>query len=120
MMRMKGHAIHDAAEYVPKPLFEYWRKRDPITRFENYLVKQKKWLTSQENAALISDVERDLEEDRDFAVSSPMPTPESAAGGVYCEEGCHDIKPKYGVPRQVEREREAACIQADGKASGAF
>ena len=29
MMRMKGHAIHDAAEYVPKPLFEYWRKRDP-------------------------------------------------------------------------------------------
>src|SRR5258708_9377568 len=21
MMRMKGHAIHDAAEYVPKPLF---------------------------------------------------------------------------------------------------
>src|SRR5262249_2875403 len=28
MMRMKGHAIHDAAEYVPKPLFEYWKKRD--------------------------------------------------------------------------------------------
>ncbi|MFZ0803787.1 MAG: thiamine pyrophosphate-dependent dehydrogenase E1 component subunit alpha [Terriglobales bacterium] len=99
MMRMKGHAIHDAAEYVPKPLFEYWRKRDCITRFENYLVKQKKWLTSQENAALISDVERVLDEDRDFAVSSPMPTPESAAGGVYCEEGCHDIKPKYGVPK---------------------
>ena len=36
MMRMKGHAIHDAADYVPKSLFEYWRKRDPIARFENY------------------------------------------------------------------------------------
>jgi len=34
MMRMKGHAIHDAADYVPRPLFEYWRKRDCITRFE--------------------------------------------------------------------------------------
>ncbi len=45
MMRMKGHAIHDAADYVPKPLFEYWRKRDPITRFENYLVNVKKWLS---------------------------------------------------------------------------
>src|SRR5271170_5243053 len=78
MMRMKGHAIHDAAEYVPKPLFEYWRKRDPIARFENYLVNVKKWLTSQQNAALISDVERVLDEDRDFAVNSPMPTPESA------------------------------------------
>ncbi len=42
MMRMKGHAIHDAAEYVPKPLFEYWRKRDSIARFENYLLNVKK------------------------------------------------------------------------------
>jgi TPP-dependent pyruvate/acetoin dehydrogenase alpha subunit len=99
MMRMKGHAIHDAANYVPKPLFEYWRKRDCVTRFENYLVKQKKWLTSQENAALISDVERTLEEDRDFAVNSPMPTPESAAVGVCCENGCHEIKPKYVIPK---------------------
>jgi len=99
MMRMKGHAIHDAAEYVPKPLFEYWRKRDPIARFENYLVKVKKWLTPQGNENLIADVERELEADRDFAVSSPMPTPESAAGGTWCEAGCHEIKPKYGMPK---------------------
>jgi TPP-dependent pyruvate/acetoin dehydrogenase alpha subunit len=99
MMRMKGHAIHDAADYVPKPLFEYWRKRDPITRFENYLVKTKKWLTPSENEKLIADVDRELEADRDFAVASPMPEPESAAGGVYCEQGCHDIKPKYGTPK---------------------
>src|SRR2546427_354184 len=99
MMRMKGHAIHDAADYVPKPLFEYWRKRDPITRFENYLVKAKKWLTPSENEKLIADVDRELEADRDFAVASPMPEPESAAGGVYCEQGCHEIKPKYGTPR---------------------
>jgi len=99
MMRMKGHAIHDAADYIPKPLFEYWRKRDPVARFENYLVDVKKWLTSDENRALIADVDRELEADRNFAVESPMPTPESAAGGVYCEEGCHEIKPKYGMPK---------------------
>ena len=56
-MRMKGHAIHDAAEYVPKPLFEYWKKRDPIARFENYLVNVKKWLTRAENEKLIAGVE---------------------------------------------------------------
>ncbi len=99
MMRMKGHAIHDAAEYVPKPLFEYWQRRDPIARLEDYLVKQKKWLTAAENSALIADVERQLDEDREIAVNSPMPEPESAAGGVYCELGCHEIKPKYGVPK---------------------
>ncbi len=99
MMRMKGHAIHDAADYVPKPLFEYWQRRDPIARLEDYLVNRKKWLSAAENAALIEDVERQLEEDRELAVNSPMPEPESAAGGVYCEAGCHEIKPKYGLPR---------------------
>ena len=102
MMRMKGHAIHDAAEYVPKPLFEYWRKRDPIARFENHLVSVKKWLTREENEKLIADVDRQLEEDRDYAVASSMPSPESAAGGVYCD-GCHEVKPKYGMAKTTER-----------------
>jgi pyruvate dehydrogenase E1 component alpha subunit/2-oxoisovalerate dehydrogenase E1 component alpha subunit len=99
MMRMKGHAIHDAAAYVPKPMFDFWKKRDPIARFENYLVKEKKWLTLKENAELISEVEREIEAEREIAVNSPMPTPESAEGGVFCEDGCHEIKPKYGMPK---------------------
>ena len=98
MMRMKGHAIHDAAEYVPKPLFEYWKRRDPIARLEDYLVSKKKWLTAADNEELIAGVERQLEADRELAVNSPMPSPESAAGGVYCEAGCHEIKPKYAMP----------------------
>jgi TPP-dependent pyruvate/acetoin dehydrogenase alpha subunit len=113
MMRMKGHAIHDAADYVPKPLFEFWRKRDPITRFENYLVKTKKWMTPSENEKLIADVDRELEADRDFAVASPMPEPESAAGGVYCGQGCHDIKPKYGTPTVKTRSRGPKRTEAE-------
>jgi TPP-dependent pyruvate/acetoin dehydrogenase alpha subunit len=101
MMRMKGHAIHDAAEYVPKPLFEYWKKRDPIARLEDYLVHKKKWLSPAENEKLIAGVEKQLESDRELAVNSPMPAPESAAGGVYCESGCHEIKPKYAMPKSV-------------------
>ncbi|MGA9799236.1 MAG: thiamine pyrophosphate-dependent dehydrogenase E1 component subunit alpha, partial [Terriglobales bacterium] len=99
MMRMKGHAIHDAADYVPKPMFEFWRKRDPIARFENYLINVKKWLTATENRELITDVDQQVEAERGFAVASPLPEPESAAGGVYCENGCHEIKPKYGLPK---------------------
>jgi len=102
MMRMKGHAIHDAAEYVPKPLFEYWKRRDPIARLENYLVSKKQWLTAAENVDLIGGVEKQLEVDRERAVNSPMPTPESAAGGVYCEEGCHTIRPKYAMPQSAK------------------
>jgi len=108
MMRMKGHAIHDAAEYVPKALFEYWKRRDPIARFENYLVSKKKWLTHADNEKLIAGVERQLEADREVAINSPMPSPESAAGGVYCEDGCHEIKPKYAMPK-------AAANRASGE-----
>jgi TPP-dependent pyruvate/acetoin dehydrogenase alpha subunit len=99
MMRMKGHAIHDAATYVPKEMMDFWKKRDPIARFENYLVKEKKWLSAKENADLIAEVEKIIEAEREVAVNSPMPTPESAEGGVYCEPGCHEIKPKYGMPK---------------------
>ena len=117
MMRMKGHAIHDAADYVPKPMFEYWRKRDPIARFENYLVNVKKWLSPQEHKTLIAEVGVYLEKEREVAVNSLMPPPETAEGGVYCEAGCHEIKPKYGVPKVVRipkstaiRKKEEAAI----------
>ncbi len=112
MMRMKGHAIHDAAQYVPPELLEYWRKRDPIARFERYLL-DRQWLTPQQNQALIADVEHELEVDREAAVNSPLPDPATAAQGVYCE-GCHAIPLKYGSPevktpeRSTPKETEAA------------
>ncbi len=101
MMRMKGHAIHDAAVYVPKPLVEYWQRRDPIARFEKYLLA-KKWLNAKQNEELIAGVERELEAEREVAVNSPMPEAQTAATGVYCEGACHPIAPKYGgvKPRQ--------------------
>ena len=79
-------------------MFDYWKRRDPIARFENYLVNVKKWLSPQEHQKLIAEVEAYLEREREIAVNSPMPAPETAAGGVYCEDGCHQIKPKYGMP----------------------
>jgi len=97
MMRMKGHAIHDAAAYVPQELMEYWHKRDPIARFGKYLLENK-WLTPKQNEALIAEVEKEVEEERAIAEASPMPNPEDAAKGVWCE-GCHEIKPKYGTPK---------------------
>jgi TPP-dependent pyruvate/acetoin dehydrogenase alpha subunit len=97
-------------------MFEYWRRRDPITRLENYLINTRKWLSREENQKLISQVEQYLEQEREIAVNSPMPTAESAEGGVYCDDSCHQIKPKYAMPktRQAKsssarkKEREAA------------
>src|SRR6202049_2672059 len=40
-MRMRGHAQHDAAEYVPKEMLEAWKKRDPLDRYEKFLNENK-------------------------------------------------------------------------------
>src|SRR5207248_6745508 len=58
LMRMKGHAIHDAAAYVPPELLEYWRKRDCIARYEKFLLS-KGWLTPAQNKELTAGVERE-------------------------------------------------------------
>ncbi len=115
MMRMKGHAIHDAAQYVPRPLFEYWQRRDPITRFENYLVNVKKWLTPGQNQELIAEVEAELERDRQAAVESPMPDPATTPLDVWCE-GCHDVELKYDVPRYPSEKKNATArkVEAGG------
>ena len=112
MMRMKGHAIHDAAHYVPVKLFDYWRARDPIARFENYLIK-KGWLTGDEDKALIEEVERELEAERGAAVASPMPDPESdkAHQGVYCDAACHEIEPLYGPVKVAVRGKALAGLK---------
>ncbi len=102
MMRMKGHAIHDAASYVPVPMLDYWRKRDCNTRFEAFLLA-KKWITPQGVKSLIAGVEADLEQEREFAINSPMPEAKTAAEGVYCDAGCHDIKPRYAAPKANTR-----------------
>jgi TPP-dependent pyruvate/acetoin dehydrogenase alpha subunit len=89
-MRMKGHAQHDPAEYVPKEMFEHWKARDPIAQFEKYLIENKIW-DAKTKAEIDARIERVLDVEQKFAEDSPMPPPELAEEGVYCE-GCHTIE----------------------------
>jgi TPP-dependent pyruvate/acetoin dehydrogenase alpha subunit len=89
-MRMLGHAQHDPAEYVPREMFEYWKARDPLTRYEKYL-DQHKLCNEKEKAAIHARIERELAADLEFAENSPFPPAELAEQGVYCN-GCHAIE----------------------------
>ena len=77
-MRMKGHAEHDDAKYVPKEVVEKWRKKDPILRYEKYLCA-KKLMTAEEKAAIEARLEKEIREDVAYAEASPFPPPEDAA-----------------------------------------
>ena len=39
--RIRGHEEASGTKYVPKKIIEYWKKKDPIILFENYLAKRK-------------------------------------------------------------------------------
>ena len=96
-MRMKGHAQHDPAEYVPKEMFAYWQARDPISRYEKYLTENKIW-DAKTRSELDSRIEKELKDDLEFAEKSPFPPPELAEQGVYCE-GCHTIEAEWRRPK---------------------
>jgi TPP-dependent pyruvate/acetoin dehydrogenase alpha subunit len=97
-MRMRGHAQHDAADYVPKEMKEYWEKRDPIARHEKFLMEQK-LLDAKGKQEIETKINTLLEKERDFAENSPMPPPELAEQGVYCTgDDCHKIRPKWERP----------------------
>jgi len=82
--RMKGHAEHDAAGYVPKELFEEWKAKDPIDRLQRHLLGEK-LATREELEAIVAELDRRLDADVDFALASPFPPPERALEGVYQE-----------------------------------
>ena len=97
-MRMKGHAQHDPAEYVPKKMFEYWKARDPLARYEEYLTANKIW-DAKVKAKVDARIERELDEDQKFAEESPLPPAELAEQGVYCD-GCHTIDADWQRPKE--------------------
>jgi TPP-dependent pyruvate/acetoin dehydrogenase alpha subunit len=96
-MRMKGHAQHDPAEYVPKEMFDFWKARDPLALYEKYLTANHLW-DAAEKAELDARIERELDTDQKFAEESSLPAPELAAQGVYCE-GCHTIEADWRRPK---------------------
>jgi pyruvate dehydrogenase E1 component alpha subunit len=97
-MRMTGHAQHDAAEYVPREMFEYWKARDPLDLCEKRLTESALW-DAKTKAELDARVERELAEDLAFAENSPFPPPELAEEGVYCE-GCHTVSAEWRRPKE--------------------
>ena len=81
-MRMKGHAEHDDARYVPEEMLETWRKKDPIERFKKHLAS-KKLMSSTEKAGIEDRLDREIGEDIAFAEASPFPAAEDAARPVW-------------------------------------
>src|SRR5438046_1317850 len=81
-LRMEGHAVHDDAFYVPKPLLEEWAKSDPIERFRTSL-RQSAELTGDEEDEISAGVKKVLNDALSRAEESPLPDPAKLSEGVF-------------------------------------
>lgn len=80
--RMKGHAQHDAQKHIPPEELEYWRARDPIDRYIEYLTG-KRLASGSELDAIDDRIEAELDRAIEEADASPMPEPSTVLTEVY-------------------------------------
>ncbi len=71
-LRLKGHAAHDPADYIPPDLLRRWKKRDPISLFRERL-ENSGLLNKNTLAELQSRVEAETEAGVEWAEASPWP-----------------------------------------------
>jgi TPP-dependent pyruvate/acetoin dehydrogenase alpha subunit len=81
-LRMEGHAVHDDAFYVPKPVFEEWAKQDPLERFRVWLQEHANMTTAEEEE-ITGGVKKLLNDALQRAEESPLPDASELLEGVY-------------------------------------
>jgi acetoin:2,6-dichlorophenolindophenol oxidoreductase subunit alpha len=80
--RMRGHFEGDPCTYRNDEEVQEWKKKDPLIRFEEKLVK-KRVLTQEAAVGIKAGVESDLAEAVAFAEKSPFPDPKEITDDVY-------------------------------------
>ena len=62
--RMRGHEEASGTKYVPPYLFEVWQRKDPVHRFEEYLISHK-ILSEETSEAIKEELKNYIEEELD-------------------------------------------------------
>lgn len=83
-MRMQGHAAYDDAWYVPKAELEKWREKDPIEKFEKFLL-DKNILNKSLKKEILVKIKSEIEDAVNFAINAPDPSPTENLFKVFME-----------------------------------
>lgn len=81
-MRMRGHAIHDDAKYVPQEMFDEWEEKDPIAMFAARL-RAAKILDDKAAKRIDAETKKELEEQTEDALAQPPADPSHETSEVY-------------------------------------
>jgi TPP-dependent pyruvate/acetoin dehydrogenase alpha subunit len=90
--RMHGHSEADEAAYVPPEVLAEWAARDPIARFEAYLIDHD-LLTPEEQATITARIQAEIADALASAAAGPPPDPSTLAEHVFTDDSSGRIKP---------------------------
>jgi pyruvate dehydrogenase E1 component alpha subunit len=80
--RWRGHSKSDAQVYRTKKEVKEWMDKDPIKRYEAFLIEEK-IITKKEADDIAREAEADIEKASKFADSSPFPDTATVEEDVY-------------------------------------
>lgn len=83
--RMRGHEEASGTDYVPEPLVEEWRERDPLLMFERDLLEQG-ILTPARVTEMRQTLSAHIGQEFEWALAEPavQSTPQAELADVYC------------------------------------
>ncbi len=82
--RRKGHAQHDAQEYVDPQAIAEWEERDPIRRLESVLL-EREWATRGQLRSVSDEAEAAVVVAAAAATDEPAPSGPDAVTGIYTD-----------------------------------
>lgn len=83
--RVRGHSEADKAEYLPTAEVEAWKLKDPLARFQRFLLAQS-IITPADVDRIDQELLTAIDEAVTYARNSPPPDPTTLTDGVYAEE----------------------------------
>jgi 2-oxoisovalerate dehydrogenase E1 component len=102
--RMRGHEEASGTAYVPKELFDEWGRKDPVLRFEGFLIEQGLY-TPESAKALRAELKQQIDALVDEALATPDPqsTAERELRDVYASTRNSQLPPPKDRPEGPER-----------------
>ena len=105
--RMGGHSTaDDPTKYIPAEVFDEWRKKDPIERFEKYLAASELW-TPAKRTELEEEVYAEVNAAAKTAEAVGPPALETVFSDVYAEVPAHIRKQGQAAFDLAARKGEA-------------
>ncbi len=82
--RMRGHEEASGTKYVPKSLMDYWKAKDPVKRYESFLL-EKQIITQEEIESMTARINAEIDEHLKMANNEPpvYPTIDDEMADIY-------------------------------------